>query len=117
MLGGVLMRKFFLLLFFFSGCGQPVEINYHYDTLPEVLEQKAGYPVWGFAEKQFKHDLKDTIKGHLKGHWQCDIYLESKSLLSEDCWNLLIAHELRHCYEGNFHSETPEGSAIQCVEN
>ena len=98
-----------------SACGQPVDITYHYDTPRYVLEQKAGYAVDAFAFRKPTMGVDDVTHANVRGHWECDIWLASRaSFSSEDCWNKAIAHEERHCREGHFHPQTPEGSFVEC---
>ena len=111
--------RIFILVFISSivGCGRPVDISYHYNTPADVLEQKnSGIPrTQGFAWRTWREDIKDVAEGHVAGHWDCDIWLIDKQFVkSESCWNELIEHEQRHCREGSFHPNTPEGGLISC---
>lgn len=102
-----------LLLAF--GCGQPVEITYHYDTPAADLEQMSGVPgTGGFARWRTEYDTQDLAHGDASGHKQCDIWLLSKEKLPGTCWSLVIAHEQRHCYEGDFHPKTMHGGDLIC---
>ena len=93
-------------------CGQPINITYHYDTPASTLEGFCGYPCSGYAHRENKVDREDITQAHFDGHWQCDIWLVSQETVT--CWKELVAHEERHCHEGSFHPDTPEGSLLMC---
>src|SRR5512143_2509408 len=94
-----------LLLLLLVGCGQPMEITYHHNTSKEELVEMSGLEnVWGWTWAKWKYDVEDPFEGHATGHWECDIWLISRDRVpSEDCWNKLIEHEIRHCYDGSYH--------------
>lgn len=89
------------------GCGS-VDITYHDDTPLDVLEAKAGYPVNGYAWREYNP---------LRLRWECDIWIAPFRYIGTDkCRSALMDHEERHCDEGSFHPNTPEGSAIpECM--
>ena len=89
-----------------AGCGPHVEISYVYNAPPEQLEKMAGYPVLGYAH--YDRGYEDLF---LKVH--CTIRLVPFDLFVTDaCYQAVLEHERKHCYEGEFHPNTPEGSAV-----
>jgi hypothetical protein len=96
------MWKLFVLCVLLTGCADSVEIRYH-ETDQPTLDQIAGRPAGGAA---IRYD----------GDWnsppRCEIYLlPATSYPSPDCYEKMIQHEERHCIEGSYHENTPEGSA------
>jgi len=71
----------------------------------QELEAKAGYPVRGYA---WRKSAKPEF-----WRWECDIWLAPLDAYpSAQCFADVIEHERRHCYQGNFHANTSESSAI-----
>lgn len=70
------------------------DIDYHYISRSEMDERFGekynGYAVWrtGFGENECDIYLLDDIKHYFN---------------SEDCFEAVLAHEERHCAEGNWH--------------
>ena len=84
-----------LLALALAGCGQ---VEYHLATA-NSLEKMAGYPVDGYS--------RWTVWG------DCDIYLLPRDQYpSEECYQAVLRHEKEHCWKGNFHPDTPEGSYL-----
>jgi uncharacterized membrane protein len=86
-----------------GGCGALYDIDYHWDVDPDWLEQQVGYPVLGYTTWT---------------PFTCDIYIAPAEMFSSDeCFDAVIEHEERHCIDGNFHPNTPEGSLVkECVD-
>jgi hypothetical protein len=86
----------------FTACGNKVEIEYHFNTPPEVLYPMAGFPVYGLAT--WNEDLE-----YIRMVTHCDIYLLPFDLYPSDaCYQAALRHEQRHCHEGHFHPVGPE---------
>lgn len=87
------------------GCGQPVNITYHYNTPQEEVNHLCGddgYQHLGYAWREKRYDGDDLVKGN-SYHWDCDIWLIPQDQVHAGCWDKLVGHEQRHCYEGDFH--------------
>ena len=81
-----------------SGCAALEDVDYHWDTPMDTLEDMAGYPVLGYTTWT---------------PFTCDIYIApAEEFSTDECFDALIEHEERHCNEHNFHPSTPEGSRI-----
>ena len=79
-----------LLLLITIGCGNHTKIEYHIVS-QEEMNIISGEPAWG-------HATWDD-KGYVV---YCDIYLLPE-YPSEQCYNVILRHEQRHCYEFNYH--------------
>jgi hypothetical protein len=77
------------------------DIRYHYLSRDE-MDQKFGAQYVGYAT--WHEDLNDNY---------CDVYMLEDIqyyFYSEDCYEAMLAHEERHCREGNWHVNGDEQS-------
>lgn len=82
-----------LSLFGLFGCG--VDIDYHTITKEELVERR-GASALGYAEWY-------ALFGEI---FKCNIYtLDPSQYIPEQCFEMVLEHEERHCDEGAFHGE------------
>jgi len=87
------MKYVWLMIFcVFLGCGNHTKIEYH-EVDEATMAAVSGSPLSiGYARW---HDRKYVV--------YCDIYLLPYDLYeSAECYELVVLHERRHCYEFNF---------------
>lgn len=94
------MKKLLLLIvIFIISCGymESMDIDIHYISREEMTERFGsvlGYAIW---------ENETPIDGK-----QCDIYLMDSLedyYNSEDCYEAVYDHEMRHCHEGKWHGD------------
>ena len=91
-----------------AGCGPHTEITWHENTPQEELNARTGCAAYGVAEWKYVGVPIADMKV------QCDIWLLPYDLYPSDaCYQAVVNHEKRHCYEGNFHAQG-EGFEATC---
>lgn len=89
-----------VVMLLLASCGGSIEVDLHIVSKQEVLEIACQYE----DDPRLAH-YAYTVWDDLEG--KCDIYILPMDQMTGDekqwQWERLLGHELRHCFEGDFH--------------
>jgi hypothetical protein len=87
-----------LLFVALIGCGNHTKVKYHEVSPQELASMSGSDTVLGMAKWK---DLEFVV--------YCDIYIMPADIYeTQTCYDAVVKHELRHCYEFHFHSGRDE---------
>ena len=91
------MRALILTALLLASCGDHTKVRIH-ETTREDIDARAGMPSWAWAEW---HDFGYEVL--------CDIYIMPPAAYGPaPCYEAVLRHEKRHCYEFDFHPYSRE---------
>jgi hypothetical protein len=99
--------RIFLIIIFLFGCGSHTKIEYHEVSREKIIELSNSVYSVGWSEWE---DYEAVV--------YCDIYLLPKEQYIDDtCYNDVVSHERRHCYEFDYHSGDNKQYSCNKMEN